>query len=138
VWLNGIRSLDGLVEAHERAAAVGWQLPADVFATHHGSWLKAHADGAATSVTIERWFEHSFARKLVDDAGIPAGPAAEWSNMNRDPALLVDVQLRLRSIGSDIAVVWRQHKSRPPADTAWTELKEADNRFRKGSGHTLE
>jgi len=126
VWLRGVGSLEGLLEAPRLADAVGGVLPADVFDTDHGSWLKSLARGDPTASAVDRWFERSYARKQLDDVGIPAGPAAEWANMGRDPQLLIEVQHHLLKAGTSIAVVWKQHKARPPGDTAWRELKDVE------------
>lgn len=126
IWIRGSGSVDDLVEVHQRADAVGWVLPADVFETHHGSWLSARARRHLAYQSVEHWFERSYARKVVDDAGIPAGPAAEWCNMGRQPEMLIEAQRELRALGSGLDVVWRQHKS--GADAAWQELKTISTR----------
>jgi hypothetical protein len=106
-----------LVDVHRRADAVGWVLPANVFDTHHGSWLEALARREGVYQSVERWFDKSYARHLVDGAGIPAGPAADWCNMGRDPESLIEVQRQLVALGTGLDVVWKQHKAR--VDDAW-------------------
>lgn len=129
VWVRGSGSVSDLVDVHRRADAVGWVLPADVFETHHGSWLAALARREGVFQSVDRWFEKSYARHVVDCAGIPRGPAAEWCNMGRDPESLIWVQQQLVAAGTGLDVVWRQHKAK--ADDAWHELKQADSTVSK-------
>ncbi len=129
VWLNGAGTLTDLIDVHRTANTVGWMLPSNVFDTDHGSWLEKLANCEGDYYTVERWFDHAYARKRIDDAGVPAGPAAEWCNSNRDPDMLIEVHRRLTAIGSGLDVVWNQHKAH--LDTAWKDLKEADSEARK-------
>ena len=124
IWVRGSGSVADLVEVHRRADAVGWVLPANVFETHHGSWLSALARREGVFQSVDRWFDKSYARHLVDAAGNPAGPAAEWCNMGRDPEPLIWVQRQLVAVGAGLDVVWAQHKAN--TDGAWQELKAAD------------